>query len=425
MATTFAMACSPSMSFAQEVNQPALKDAPKTESKYITVRESEDGANLSLQVSSRRFKPANTQGPIIQLVGVVHIGDLAYYQELQTHLKDFELVLFEGVKPGAAAATLDNADDAAKVKLTKSRQRLLAIMIERYRKQHGAYPESVDELVGKLTGSQARVVTGAMLDAWGKPFNYTLSEGPNAGPATFDLVSPGSGTPEALVKFSDQPPLTKSERASRSGQGIQTKLAEALGLSFQLSVMDYNQSSWRNSDMTIDQVQAKMAESGANADALFKLLDGSSLSGRIAGFILGIVKANPQLALMTKVMMVETLANADEVIESQAKNTGMSSFMKVIVHDRNEAVFADLEKVLLDEPHIKSVAIFYGAGHLPDMEERLITKFGYTFESQIWFPAISVDSKNDPATAGQIKSYRKMIRQMIEQNRGKPEPVAH
>lgn len=434
LALSLFLACWPAESFAQAQTQPIPQAVTAPEPKYIAVHESADGSTLSLQVSSRRFKPASDQGPIIQLVGVVHIGDLAYYQQLQTHLKDFDLVLFEGVKPGAAAVAIDNADDAAKVKLTKSRQRLLAIMIERYRKQNGAYPESLEGLAGKLPGSQARVVTGAMLDAWGKPFEYTQDAGGNAGPdglpakaaPSFDLVSQGNGTPQTLVKFSQQPPLTKSERASGSGQGIQTKLAEALGLSFQLSVMDYNHASWRNSDMTIDEVQAKMAESGASADALFKMLDGSSLSGRIAGFILGIVKANPQLALMTKVMMIETLANADELMEAQTRTTdgGMSAFMKVIVHDRNEAVFADLEKVLADEPHMKSVAIFYGAGHLQDMEQRLLTKFGYTFESQTWFDAISVDTKDEPATAAQVKSYRKMMRQMIEQGRGKPEPAA-
>jgi len=402
---------------AGQVAQPATDAA-----KYIRVKDTPSGDRIKLQVSVRTLKPADDTLPVVHLVGVVHIGDQAYYDKLQEFLDAQDLVLFEGVKPGGAESELANADDAAKAKLTKARQRMLGALAERHKKKHGQYPASLADLIGKLPGTTARLAGPALKDAWGHPQRFITTGDP---PESFDIVSKGAdGTwggeeGDADIKFSEQKPLTKAEKEG-GGEGIQTQLADALGLKFQLPAMDYSKPNWRNSDLNIDQVQAKMDERGANADALFSLIDGQSIVSKIAGFMLGFIKASPQLSLTMKVMMIETIANADDMIAMQGKSGGagisnMGAMMKVLIQDRNAEVFKDLRRVIDTEKDIKSIAIFFGAGHLPDMEEHLDKDFGYTFDEDKWFNAIDVDLTGQPAMAAQAKQMRAMVRRMAEQ----------
>jgi len=56
-----------------------------------------------------------------------------------------------------------------------------------------------------------------------------------------------------------------------------------------------------------------------------------------------------------------------------------------IITERNKRCFDVLEKQL--QAGKKRIAIFYGAGHLPDMERRLIADYGFTRSSQSWLAA--------------------------------------
>lgn len=393
-------------------------------SKYARVVDDEPSKRLSLEISSRAFRSPKEHGPTVHLVGAIHIGDEAYYRELQTFLDGQGLVLFEGVKPAGTGASDQPADDAAKAALTTSRQRLLAVLIERHRAKHGEYPATLEAMRAELLGSAARIAAAAINDGWGRAQAYRVEGSPIT---SFDVVSLGADGaeggegPAADLRFSAQKPLSRKEKAA-SGQGIQSQLAAALGLRFQLEAIDYARPAWRNSDMSIDQVQARLAASGATADALFSMLDGTSLASRFVSVLLGFVKASPPMAMSVKVMLVETLANSDEMLGSQAKAAGLDAMMKVIVVDRNAEVFKDLRAVLEREPEVKSIAIFYGAGHLPDMERRLTEEMGFTFDHDRWFRAIDIDLASQPGAAAQAKSMRATMQRMLEQRRKAAEP---
>ena len=393
-------------------------------SRYTRVAESDEGTRLVLEISSRAFRSPRQDGPVVHLVGAVHIGDAAYYRQLQEFLDGHDLVLFEGVKP--AGIGNEAADDAARAKLTSSRQRLLAVLIERHRQKHGAYPGTLDAMQGELLGSAARLAAAAATDGWGRAQAYRTDGSPSA---TFDLVSLGSDGVEggeghaADLRFSAQKPLSRREKAA-SGQGIQSQLASALGLEFQLEAIDSARPSWRNSDMSIDQVQERLAASGASADVFFSLLDGTSLASRFVSVLLGFIKASPPMAMSVKVMLVETLANAEAMMSGKGGGDGLDAMMKVIVVDRNAEVFKDLENVLEREPGVKSIAIFYGAGHLPDMERRLTEDMRFAFDHDRWFPAISLDLASQPGAAAQAKSMRATMQRMVEQRRKATEPKA-
>ncbi len=392
---------------------------------YIRIVDENDGYRVGLETSARVFKPVAGDGPTIVLVGVMHIGEKAYYNALQDYLDTQGVVLFEGVKPsGAGEAAQAAPDDQAKAKLTTQRLRLLAVMLEKQKAEKGSRPKSLDDLVGALRRPVARIAQGAMVDGWGNKVQYI----PEAAGKGFDLVSLGADGkeggegPAADLKFSDQPALTKAEVGEKQ-EGIQTQLAGALGLEFQLVAIDYSHPNWRNSDMSIDQVQAKLQASGASGEALFKMLDGSSMPAKLAGLVLGFIRANPTSQAMAKLLMVEVLGHADELM---AQAGGAGAMMKVIVLDRNEAVFDDLKKVISSEPAVHSVALFYGAGHLPDMERRLTKEMGYTFTEDRWFRAIDMDLKALGIDPAQARVIRESISKNLKgaRNRGAAKPKA-
>lgn len=393
-------------------NQPAHQ--PEAGPLQLTrVVEENDGATVRMETATRTFKPA-ADGPIVHLVGVTHIGDRAYYEALQAFLDEQEVVLYEGVKPGGAADSRGAAQtDEERAKLTERRLRLLGIFIEQLRHETKTLPASLEEVEKSLPRPMARAFHGALSDGWNHPIGYVAA--PDG--ASFDLMSrgsdnaPGGEGAAADLKLSQQKPLTASEIGEKR-EGIQTQLASALGLEFQLSAIDYSHPNWRNSDMSIDQVQRKLQESGASGEALFRMLDGSSMMAKFAGFMLGFIKGNPQMQASVKLMMIEMLAHADELMEAQGGEQG--KLMSVIVLDRNAAVLDDLGSILKNEKSVKSVALFYGAGHLPDLEKHLTADLGYTFDSDRWFPAITMDVAKAGMSPQQARQYRQMMTQLIE-----------
>lgn len=413
---------------AQEV---ATKPAPAAKAyesgdAYVRVRDSEDGSHTVLQVAIRSFKNANKpQQPVVHLVGVTHIGDKAYYNELQKFLDEQDVVLFEGVKPGAAATDLEKADDASRVKMTKSRQRLLAVIVSRHKTKNGELPKTLDDAFANLHGSMARLGRAATTDGWGREQKYVLLPAAEGKPAGFDIVSLGGDNAEggegaaADLKFSAQKPLTKEEKSG--GEGIQLQLAKALGLEFQLVAVDYNRPKWRNSDMTMDELEKSLEEAGASGGILFSMLDGSSMMSKLLSGFLGMVASSPELSFYMKVMVVETLAHAEQMMEVQASTQkSMGAMMKVLIEERNKVVFKDLEKLIAEEPEVKSVALFFGAGHLADMEERLIA-MGYSESGVIWKDAVDIDSGAIKGGKATIRQVRKQVQGMLPKK--KPDPA--
>lgn len=411
--------------------QGAKEQAP---SPYLRVTETDAGTKVSLEVGIRTLRPApGSPGPEVSLVGAVHIADGSFYDEVQRFLDGRDLVLFEAVKPAGSGEAGADADEDTKVAQTEGRLRLMAMMIARYQRSHDRLPASLDELVAGLSPELARAAAGADEDAWGRRLVYVLDPGvasPVAGtapmpPAGYDLLSygadgaAGGDGPAADRRFADQKPLTRAESGSAGEKpGLQQKMADALGLVFQLQGVDYARPNWRNSDLSIDQIQTRLDEAGASGDALFGMLDGRSFSAKLAGLVLGIVGSNPTFAAMGKVMMVEMLSGAEELMGAMPGQMG--KLFDVIIKDRNQVVVDDLRRIIADEPEVGTVGIFYGAGHLPDLEERLVEQLGYEPGETEWVSAIQVDLTAAGIPPAQARQLRQMVRTTIERQRPKP-----
>lgn len=427
---------------------PAAAGQPEVNpNRHIRVLEEDGGKTLKLQLSSRRFVPAdpNKKGPAIYLTGAVHVADQSFYDDVQTFLDAKDVVLFESVKPpGAGALKHFEQTDEQRVTATKRRIQLLALFVEQYKLHKQEYPAELSQLPAGIDPKLAKILDGMDTDAWGHALIYRLDTkikpapsapatpsepGENAPVAkdtavtTFDLVSYGSDNKEggddaaSDILYSKQTPVNVKSLAKEDG--IQAQLADAMGLVFQLDAMSHERPNWRNSDLSVDQVQDRLEMGGGSADAdqLFSMLSGDSFIAKLGGFVLKVVGMFPSLSNSMKMMMVDMLASADKLLENMPgeQGKGLNAMMDVIIKDRNKVVIEDLAGIIENEPDVKTVGVLYGAGHLPDLEERLVNELGYRLESDQWFTAISVDVTTTGMSVKEANSMRKMIKRTIDQ----------
>lgn len=411
----------------------AENDAERSAQSYVRVAESDSGPRL--EVAIRRFERPDG-GPAIELVSAVHIGTEEYYEQLQNLLAESDIVLFEGVGAGGPAPTEHLSDDEKHAR-TEQRVRQLAVMIAAF---NDTAPGSLEEALGALGSMDRRHARAMTADAWGQPLVY---ERTGDGVLDFTLTSlgadaePGGEGANADIALIDLEPITEEELPEDAG--IQRELADALGLAFQLDAIDYDLENWRNSDMTPDQIRRSLrgedvladddeehdviadadddpaepeSDAEAAAEALFGMMDGSSGFAKIQGFILRLIGGSEVGRTLARLAIIEMLARADELLAAQPG--GMGDLMEVLLQERNRVVMQDLERIVRDELGVGSVAVFYGAGHLADMEERLADELGYAYAGERWLTAVSVDFEDSGVPKEQADWVRSMIRTSIE-----------
>lgn len=406
----------------------APRGAPGTGEPYMRmVKESPD--LLRTDVGVRFFAPGSGSGPTISLVGAVHVGDKGYYEALQRILDSQDLVMYEGV---GAPEFMKPGDD--KVARTISGQQHVAASLERYFKEKKSYPATLNDL-GKAVEAKsvrnARLLKSAMTDAWSRTLLYTRTE------TGYQLLSHGAdGKPGGEGENADltsDPARAKAEAAGSDDFGIQLQLARALGLTFQLEVMDTTKANYVNSDMTIGQLRDAIAGrkpvkkdgqepkkdgedeelnlEGADGEQLLNMLSGQGMMMSIAKVGLKLLEFSPKLRHMTRIMIMEAASQFDGDSDGLAKiNPAMGKLMKVLIVERNKVVMEDLKKVLASRKGLGNVAIFYGAGHMPDLEQRLMDELGYKPAGGFWLKAFEANLKIAQMTEVELKQFRNMMR---------------
>ncbi len=400
----------------------AQEDHPATtaldDDRYLRVVE-QRGHFIALEVAARTFAHPSGEGPRVSLVSVAHIGERELYAAVQKFLDGHDVVLYESVMPPGAGPVTGETPEARRA-ATKAALEFTASAIVWDHDKREAYPSSIadmQEFIGSADGRFEDWIATATADAWGNAVAYVVK--PDG--AGFSLTSFGAdGKPGGDDENADLsidhiaaealPPLFEE------GDNIQLELANALGLEFQLDAVEYNGDDWRCSDMTVVQLDRAMREKGVDFGPISGALTGSSLPAKIATFALRAIAwadtwFDNTISDTIKVVMIDLLSD-DLAMEQALKQFG-AGFEEVIVDQRNQVVIDDLKAVIADEADVQSVAIFYGAAHMPDMAERLADQLGYEPVEQQWMTAIKLNYADTSLAPFQIRMIRNMFRQQL------------
>jgi hypothetical protein len=354
-----------------------------------------------LEVAARAYEPV-AGGPRVWLVGVIHIGEPGYYEAVEGLLAQRDAVIFESVLP-AGGTPPGGEDDTARAEHTAATAKLLARLFA------GGEAADWNGAMAALALREPRMVGIARplnRDGWGRPWVFTQAEGD----AGRHLLSYGSdGMPAGECHAADIAVEIAPEPAETGGDGIQQTMAESLGLMFQLDGLPYGTPSWIPGDMSIDEISVAFKERGQRIEDLTDLLDGKGLFG---GLIRGIFGVIPTLDAMfggrvvdtMHVMLIETLGNESTIDVALAMQG--PAFKEVLLDLRNERAMDVMDAKIRDAPAMESIAVLYGAGHLPGLTELLCERGAYEVVDEQWFPAITLELDDSALTRTEIDMLR-------------------
>jgi len=217
--------------------------------------------------------------------------------------------------------------------------------------------------------------------------------------------------------------LGNSDAAAKTGAGLQSSLATSLGLVFQLDTIDYDRPNFRHSDLSIREIRELLAEprgsGGGDAaqdfDNLLSMMEGDSFMNIVMQFGLGILASSPKLQAMSKVTLIEVITEmGGDPSRLGVISPELKQLLEVLIAKRNQRVMNDLKTALKEVGRKGSVSIFYGTGHMNEMEMRLRKELRYQPVEDAWFPAISVNLAEAGISAGELDFIRGFIRSQMK-----------
>jgi hypothetical protein len=193
--------------------------------------------------------------------------------------------------------------------------------------------------------------------------------------------------------------IPKGGRGAGSGHPIsamQSGMKSMLGLEFQLECIDYTKENFVHADMSPDEFAKSMKDRGESFFQMFLRMMGQGMAeqAKPGG---GSSDVNILLALFAKdreLRLKRIMAEQFEDLEgSMAALEGEDG--STIITERNKKAFEVLQREITAGK--KRIGVFYGAGHLPDMQQRLIADFGLQPSSHRWLSAWSLQPVKPPA----------------------------
>jgi hypothetical protein len=213
----------------------------------------------------------------------------------------------------------------------------------------------------------------------------------NAAPSSTSTAEADNSAPEP-----SQTPVAQDNRGS-----LQSAMAASLGLVFQLEALDYRRQNFRNSDLSITQLRQLMSEADTGPgesgpsesfENLLGMMQGNSWFDALLQLALRLLGANPKFQALGRLAMIDLLGEIQgDPSRLQGLPREMKQLLEVLLERRNEKVIADLKAQLPKTGRHGSIAIFFGTGHMPDMEKRLRAELKYKPAGERWFTAFEVD----------------------------------
>lgn len=164
---------------------------------------------------------------------------------------------------------------------------------------------------------------------------------------------------------------------------MQTGMKDILHLEYQLEKIDYMAENFRHADMSPDEFVKDLERRGDSVWKMAARMMGAGMATQTQGGDISLIMAlfsNDRAKMMKRAM-------ASQLIDIELVTAGMNdaSGENTLIRGRNRKAFEVLQQEL--DAGADTVAVFYGAGHLSDMAERLETEFEMEPTQTTWLDA--------------------------------------
>lgn len=173
---------------------------------------------------------------------------------------------------------------------------------------------------------------------------------------------------------------------------FQDAMTRMLDLEFQLRAVDYTRANLVHADLSPQQFAAAMRDRGESFWTILARVMGHALAEQkdytVADFRLVMALLDKNRAMALKRVLAEEFLDLEGSIQAIEGPKGSA-----IIADRNTAALKVLRRQI--DAGKKKIAIFYGAGHMADFQDRLRDDFGLTPIGTRWLAAWNL--KGPPA----------------------------
>ena len=172
---------------------------------------------------------------------------------------------------------------------------------------------------------------------------------------------------------------------------MQVGMKAALGLEFQLEHVDYTKKNFVHADMTPEEFSESMVANDESISKYAVRAIGQSMAMQAAG------KGGDSMGMLFAMFSKNKELRLRRSFAKQLKNmeAGMVVFQgkdgSTIIDHRNAKCMKVLESEIAAGK--RKIADFYGAGHLPDMQRRLLSDFKMKRGGQVWLEAWSLTDR--------------------------------
>jgi hypothetical protein len=191
---------------------------------------------------------------------------------------------------------------------------------------------------------------------------------------------------ELIAPEGAKPPKDGAAASGNPVSAVQNAMTQMLELEFQLKGIDYSAKNFVHADLSPDEFRRSMRDRDESVASIFLRMMGYAMAqeGKQSGgtsdadLLMALFDKNRALALK-RVMaeQFEQLGGMLEVLDGPKGST--------LISDRNKRALDVLRQQI--DGGKKKFAIFYGAGHMPDMEKRLHDDFGLARVETRWLKA--------------------------------------
>ena len=207
------------------------------------------------------------------------------------------------------------------------------------------------------------------------------------------------------------PATNRPVHTAESSASLQYTMAESLGLVFQLDAIDYQRTNFQNCDLSITQLRELIAQQetatgsagvSESFEGLLGLMGGGSWMDSLLQTALRLLGTNPKFQALGRLALIDLLGQIQgDPTRLQGLPPELKQLLDVLLQKRNQNVIATLKQERAEVGGHGSISVFYGTGHMPDLEERLRRELRYRPAREIWFTAFSVDLEDAKVTASE------------------------